>query len=439
MFHAVYTEPCNNRHILYIMKRLRLFMAAAIAVVLAGNAGAGLAKEVEKVIVRCPEKAGGIYYAYDVEADSLPPVPDGYAPVYISHYGRHGSRWPVNRKIYKTAGDFFQEQQLAENLTPEGKDAWKAVTRCAGNAHGHLGELTDKGKNQHRAIAGRMQKRFPTLFAGGRVVARSSIEPRCIMSMMAFCDQLEETSPELRISKQAAPGDMDFIHHNTPEAKLNTGEDAPWMWEFSAYRDSVSRCPKTSARLFKEVPPTDTLPVFMRSLYDVAISVQDIDSLEADLLSMFDPIELAGLWKASNFMQYASCGQSPESMASGPESVRPLLSEITDRADEMLASGDVAVDLRFGHDTDLLRIVSLIDADGLGVELEDAEDVAEKWRNFEISPMGANLQLVFFSNADGNILVLPRLNEVPVRISDVPEAAPGYYDWEILKNYFGSL
>lgn len=396
-------------------------------------------KAVESVISACPEKSGGIYYAYDVENDSVAPVPEGYKPVYISHYGRHGSRWPVNQKIYKTAGDFFQAQQLAENITSEGKAVWKKVTGCAGNAHGHLGELTGKGERQHRAIADRMIKRFPTLFESGKVAARSSVEPRCIMSMMAFCDQLEENAPGIRISKHATPGDMDFIHHNTADAKMNTGEDAPWMWEFSAYRDSVSRCRKAAAKLFKKVPETDSLAVFMRSLYDVAISVQDIDSLDVDLLSIFDTDELAGLWKAGNYMQYASCGKAPVSLESGPESVKPLLAEITERADDMLTSGAVKADLRFGHDTDLLRLVSLLDIDGRGVELEDPEEVAEKWKNFEISPMGANLQLVFFRNGTGNVVVQPRLNEVPVAISDVPQAFPGFYDWEILKIFFSSL
>lgn len=418
------------------MKRYALLLAV-VALAMGGTVKGSSA--VGEAIRSCPEKAGGIYYAYDVERDSVVSVPEGYRPVYISHYGRHGSRWPVNQKIYKTAGDFFQDQQLAENLSSEGRSAWKMVTRCAGNAHGHLGELTAKGVRQHRSIAERMRMRFPELFAEGNVVARSSVEPRCIMSMMAFCDQLEEQVPGVRIAKHATPGDMDFIHHNTQEAKLNTGEDAPWMWDFSVKRDSLTRGVKTASRLFKKVPSTDSLPIFMRSLYDVAISVQDIDSLDVDLLSLFDVGELADLWKASNYMQYVAHGKSPESMAAGPGSVRPLLREIVERADRMLLSGDVTVDLRFGHDSDLLRLVSLIDADGRGVELEDADDAAVKWPNFEIAPMGANFQFVFYRNGDGKTIVMPRLNEMPVKISDVPEAYPGFYDWEILKIYFDSL
>lgn len=423
----------------YINESMRRFRSFVLAIGMAGIIVGNATAEITKVISECPEKAGGIYYAYDVEQDSIAQVPEGYVPVYVSHYGRHGSRWPVNQKIYKIAGDFFQEQQLAENLTAEGRSVWKQVTRCAGNAQGHLGELTARGERQHRSIAARMQKRFPSLFNDGKVIARSSLEPRCIMSMIAFCDQLEETIPGLRISKHATPGDMEFIHHNTQVAQLNTGDDAPWMWDFSARRDSLTRSHKTAAKLFKSLPQTDSLPIFMRSLYDVAISVQDIDSLDVDLLSVFEDEDLMRQWMASNYMQYVANGRSPESMASGPESVKPLLLEMMERADEKLASGEVGVDLRFGHDTDLLRLVSLLDVEGLGVELEDAERAAEKWRNFEISPMGGNFQLIFYKGRDGKVIVVPRLNEVPVKISDVPEVTPGCYDWDLLKSYFSSL
>lgn len=395
------------------------------------------ATDIGEVIDECPQKAGGIYYAYDVEYDSIAPVPDGFRPVYISHYGRHGSRWPVKQRIYSEASGFFQQQQLAENLTQEGKEVWKLVGICAANAQGHLGELTAKGENQHRGVAERMVNRFPSLFSDGAgVVARSSVEPRCIMSMMAFCDRLKEMKPDVQLKKTASPGDMEFIHHKSIDAEMMTGEDAPWMWGFHNYRDSVSRCPKLAEKLFKSVPQSDSLEIFMRSLYDVAISVQDIDSLDADILSRFDTDELAGLWKAANYMQYAGNGKSPMSGHTGPQCAVTLLREICSRADEMLADCNVNVDLRFGHDTDLLRLISLIDAGGAGVELEDPDEIAEKWRNFDISPMGANLQFVFFKNDAGAVLLMPRLNERPVEISDVPQIFPGYYDWEVVKTFF---
>lgn len=387
-----------------------------------------------------PEQAGGIYYAYDVTTDSAAAAPEGYRAVYASHYGRHGSRWPVNKKIYKITSDFFQEQQLAQNLTDEGKRVWKLTTLCAGDAAGHLGELTPLGERQHRDIARRMARRWPDLFAdGNRVEARSSVEPRCIMSMAAFCEALKESCPGIRLQRHATPGDMDFIHPKTEKATQMNSDDAPWRWDFDPYRDSVAMCRTVAERIFKEVPDTSIMPQFMRSLYDIAISVQDIDNLDADLLPLFTPEQLEGIWKASNYVQYVGNGRSPLSGSSGPEAVTALWKEISERADEMLESGEVTADLRFGHDTDLLRLVSLLDLNGYGLETEDIEEAARRWPNWRISPMGGNLQMIFYRNDTGNVIVTIRLNERPAVIPGLEETAPGFYDWEKLKNKIGGL
>lgn len=386
-------------------------------------------------ISQSPEQFGGIYYAYPVQKDSMPDAPAGFEPVYISHYGRHGSRWPVNPKAYRVTADFFQNQHLAQNLTDDGRAAWKLATLCAGNAQGHLGELTPLGERQHRDIAARMASRFPSLFKEGRnVVARSSVEPRCIMSMAAFCESLKDINPQLNIRRHATPGDMAFIHPKTEEASLMNSDDAPWRWEFDGFRDSVALCPDLNTRLFKKYPDSDSIADFSRALYDIAISVQNIDSLDADLFSLFSPEELKGLWTAANYIQYVGNARSPLSGHSGPECVRPLLDEIITRADEMLNSGEVSVDLRFGHDTDLLRLVSLLGINGYGIESENPWEVADKWRNYDISPMGANLQLIFYRNKEGEILVHPRLNECPAVIPSLTPVAPGFYPWQSLKS-----
>lgn len=424
------------------MKRILSFAIVAMMALpgISALRSAGVSDPMEKVFDECPEKSGGIYYAYPMEKDSMASVPEGFEPVYISHYGRHGSRWPVKERIYKVCSEFFQQQQLAENITPEGKEIWKLVNRCAGDAFGHLGELTPMGEQQHRDIAERMVARFPTLFADtAHVEMRSSVVPRCIMSMSAFSEKLLELNPRLGVRRHASPGDMDFMDHKTPELNMKTGEDAPWMSGFQAYRDSVSTCKEALQRLFKKVPESDSLQLFVRCLYDIAISVQDIDGLEADIFSVFTPAELSGLWKASNYMQYVSCGNMPVGDYAGVKCARVLLREIMSRADEMLASGEVKADLRFGHDTSLLRLVSLTGIGGFGGETENPEDAARIWKNYEIAPMGANLQFIFYKNAKGDVIVAPRLNEQPAAVSDVPQIVTGFYDWELLKIYFNTL
>ena len=40
------------------------------------------------------------YLAYPVPVKKLTAAPEGYKPFYISHYGRHGSRYLIGRRDY---------------------------------------------------------------------------------------------------------------------------------------------------------------------------------------------------------------------------------------------------------------------------------------------------------------------------------------------------
>ena len=63
------------------------------------------------------------------------------------------------------------------------------------------------------------------------------------------------------------------------------------------------------------------------------------------------------------------------------------------------------------------------------------------WQDFRVSPMGANLQLIFYRNSAGRTLVLLRHNERPVRLTSLPAIAQDsyFYDWQLLRQYFRSL
>ena len=66
------------------------------------------------------------------------------------------------------------------------------------------------------------------------------------------------------------------------------------------------------------------------------------------------------------------------------------------------------------------------------------EDIAGAWHSYEISPMGANLQMPFFRNDSGEVIVGIRLNERPAEIDGLVPFAPGYYLWSDLKNYWNN-
>ena len=57
------------------------------------------AQEAKKEIKENMLRSAGCYLAYPgPEQQVYSPTPEGYAPFYISHYGRHGSRWLIGKQ-----------------------------------------------------------------------------------------------------------------------------------------------------------------------------------------------------------------------------------------------------------------------------------------------------------------------------------------------------
>ena len=67
--------------------------------------------------------------------------------------------------------------------------------------------------------------------------------------------------------------------------------------------------------------------------------------------------------------------------------------------------------------------------------MTDPDGVAAVWANYRISPMGGNIQIIFYKNRKGDVLVKFLLNENEVGIPAVTQVYP-YYRWEDVKAYY---
>ena len=56
---------------------------------------------------------GGVYYAYPGPSGVQTKAPKGYEPFYISHYGRHGSRWLIADEDYVRVMEVFEKAHKA--------------------------------------------------------------------------------------------------------------------------------------------------------------------------------------------------------------------------------------------------------------------------------------------------------------------------------------
>ena len=139
----------------------------------------------QKELYRDINRAGANYFVYPGPSQkALTPAPAGYEPFYISHHGRHGSRYMEENTYYAYAIEKLDTLAQLGILTPKGAEVLDKLKKGYADAWKRDGELTALGGRQHQEIARRMYERFPELLSRPlQVDARSSTVGRCMISM----------------------------------------------------------------------------------------------------------------------------------------------------------------------------------------------------------------------------------------------------------------
>ena len=110
--------------------------------------------------------AGSNYLDYDRQLSDKPltPSPKNYEPFYMSHYGRHGSRWLISDGNYSKPIATLKTAKEQGKLTPLGLKTLAAIEAIYATADKRLGDLTTVGERQHHGIGKRMTQNFPEIF-----------------------------------------------------------------------------------------------------------------------------------------------------------------------------------------------------------------------------------------------------------------------------------
>ncbi len=401
------------------------------------------------------QQMGGVYYAYPAPKKPVSvKAPEGYTPFYISHYGRHGSRWLPSDSRYIWVNQHFDDES---NLTPLGKKVKGWLTQVWENAKGNGGKLTKLGEKQHRGIADRMAHNFPQIFAkGNHVQVRSSVVDRCAKSMLAFTDELRQLQPSLDMDVKTDSADMAWIAYTSPEVK--------------ALENRTHIVAKVSPdrflhQLFKDITKVDDPMKLMSEIHSIASSIQDVGlnfksyprQIEKGLYGLFTDEEFKAFYDANNLRMTICNGVYPTNERIPARSAISLWENVEAEADKALASDRPSATLRFGHDTSLYRLYSLMnmffarpdaccDTDVKMASYKKESDAMDV-----VVPMAANLQLVFYKKKqwdraypESNVLVRILCNErnvgelnlnAYIYNDDIEDMAGNYYTWASLKNY----
>lgn len=415
------------------MKRILIGMAALMA-------ASGLtAQTTKEEMLENINKTGSVYYAYPVTESHNTPAPEGYKPFYISHYGRHGSRYLISTNDYLWLRDALHKAYAADALTPLGVDVMERLDTVLLEADGRGGDLSPLGVRQHRAIAERMYNAYPEVFQDStEISARSTVVIRCVLSMDAFSERLKELNPTLQITRESSQRYMPYLNYHSPESEAyRKGE---WREEGRKFREEMTHPDRLIDSLFKDkeyvrkyINPVD----FTWGLYYLASGMQDIET-PISFYDLFTPEELFDLWQAFNFDFYAGSANYAGNKGMQIDNAKYLLANIIDTADEALLLDRPSATLRFGHDTNLIPLAGILEFPSAVGKTDDPYKIYEVFADYKVAPMAGNVQLIFFKNPDdpkAPVLVKLMLNEeeqiLPLKTDTWP-----FYKWNDVKKYY---
>ena len=381
-----------------------------------------------------PRKAYGTDYPYSFEKVKLTKAPKGYKPFYISHYGRHGSRYYWSDRLYYELDSLLTKAHQKQLLTAEGEAFYNKFMASKEELKTGISELTQLGWEQHQFIARTMYNNFPQVFKkGGNVLAISSLSGRCVLSMSAFCQELVQCNPKIEIREQSSRFTLDGV--------VPTDRQNPVKHRFPRvtprYEKNKARFKYEDNLRDKIIPrvftSTEGLPGNLHhigsNLINLYTSLPSIGH-EGMMGNIITDQEIVDQWENSNLGSY--------SWVFGPQNdMIPVLQDIIRKAEAAInGTSDHIADLRFGHDTCLGPLTVLIGLNGADKDPEDPYEVKNTYQNW-LTGKASNVQLIFYrkGKSSTDILVKCLLNGHEVRLP-VPTDNYPYYRWSDFRQFY---
>ncbi len=420
-------SPIKN----YEMKRFILLLALVAWLV-------APAQSLREQVLNPVTHSGGSSMSYEYVPQTYTPAPAGFQPFYIDHMGRHGSRNHTTEDFYQNLASKLKQSSEAGQLTPRGEQLLKQMETVAKYMKRRYGDLTQKGAAEHAAIAARMYAAYPGVFAGAtRVEAKSTLPTRCVLSMASFCGQLRALNPALQVRMESSEANNYFMNHYSKEYR-EYYEKGPWREVYDKFKAEMIRPERFMASIFKTVTgKTESQISFMDNVWYAAIILQDLD-IEMDIYDLFTDDEKYALWQVHNLNQYLRKGPSALGGELALSIAKPMLRDMLKTAEAAIRKGEYAANLRFGHGECLMPLAGLMGIEGASTAEADPHKVYLAWQDFRVTPMGGNIQWIFYRNAAGEVILKVLHNEREASIPVKRFSGP-YYKWKDVQAYYTKI
>jgi len=366
-------------------------------------------------------------------------APKGYEAFYISHYGRHGSRYSSSSSTYEHLLTILSEGHNARVLTDIGERFYQLYKDFVTIPHINTGDIVPLGFEQHKLIGEIVYDNFPKVFTDGRKVnALSSTSQRCIVSMASFCASLKGRSPGIDLFMDSNHAGMAIIAPpSAPSSMIRKfeGPKSPTGLESEDdFARRISGLDEINARLFKVSTFIDNykggILTFSRDLFSFLTGYRNY-SEEAIFDFVLTREQMLKLWEANNYSSFTYDTQARYRMI-------PLLEDIIAKADIALEDPTIAADLRFGHDYIAEAFNCLINANSFGTIPSKPEEVKEWFQSYNIC-MATTMLFVFYRNKAGDVLFKLVWNEHDATLPQLTAVTGCCYRWSDFKSWAAAM
>lgn len=402
-------------------------------------------EKAKQLIQENPARVANFLHVYESPSKVIDtPAPKGFKPFYVSHYGRHGSRFHTSGTAFDWAIHYLDTCDQNGLLTEEGKSILKELRALKAGSKDLFGCLSIRGAAEHRGISERLYERCPEMFKQADrtlVHAESTGVPRCNLSMANFCVQLKGNAPKLQFEMFEGGKFGKYLCNSAGTHSCNIDLS-------NRICDSVYKASFDTTRFLKVcfVDPDKAIKFFnfdpaffMRGVLQAgAISecVSEEIPEAKNFFRHFSQDELYAYYANNTIYQYGADMAAMENDHSRYIIGIRILKDFLKKADAAVAGNNVVANLRFGHDTGIAPLMALLQIDGFKQIYSMRDVYKDNIILFKYVVMGANLQMIFYKNKEGQVLVKILRNEEEATIPALKSYSGPYYKWEDLRAYF---
>ena len=392
-----------------------------------------------------------------------PEVSDGHAGrglklVYVSHLGRHGSRYFTSDKRLKKMRGALDEAAAAGALTPAGhrlRDAVAEFMRVSDYEN-----VTPLAAWQQKGIAGRLAAENPELFGGPwngkKVRTLTTFKKRTQDTRDAFLAELAARTgadPAKDFTNLISTG-CEPLRFFDCDAKYQAYKEARAWLAAPAYKALAPETDAWARQLLAqfaapawlgELAAGRAAAAYFASPAEMAECLYDIAGVETglgrDLLGFrnyFSSGELAWFEYLADYSDFYEKGPGSPGSAVTYGMARGLLRDFLDGAQRAVddPAASPAADFRFAHAETLLPLAALMALEGASEQAAEYPFKGRRWKGAAVAPMSANIQWRLYRALDGEYKLRVLLNERPAAIAGLKENAGRYYDWEAVKRFY---